>query len=498
MNSHERSDDKPGGTLVPSQDEMFNVIKDLYALGPRRAGTDADHRGEDYLADALRAAGFENVRKDPIPMRVWQAEDYKLSIRYKGEADFAEVPAFYIPFTQFTPAQGVEGRLLFVDPFDPGARVFKKWKGRVIVADIKFPELATDDLEKFCMGLHDPGDTMKGESRRAVWVRMHWALYREAARRGAAGFIGILADHYAGGHKHYAPYGFKEKDIHDKPVPGFWVDRVTGAKIREAAKKESAHARLLLTGTLKPGVTHNVIGELPGESEDTFIIASHHDAPFSSAVEDASGCAVVLGAARHFAAARELKHKLIVMFTAGHFYGSIGTRTFIERNQGALLDKVALEFHMEHIALEAVEKPDGTLETLDRPDFIGAFVPFNRAVKRAVFDAVEDNHLDRTMLLPAHGPMGEFPPTDGGDFHLHGVPVVNFISPPLYLLNEEDTLDKVAVKRLEPAARTMVQVLRTLDGEPMDRLRRVDYPVREALMSAMTRVTKLRALFMGI
>ena len=38
-------------------------------------------------------------------------------------------------------------------------------------------------------------------------------LYHEAAKRGAAGFIGILVDHYAGGRKYFAPYGFKEKDI---------------------------------------------------------------------------------------------------------------------------------------------------------------------------------------------------------------------------------------------------------------------------------------------
>jgi len=484
--------------FLPSADEMFGYIKDMYSLGPRRAGTKADHKGEDYLAKALKKAGFQNVRKDPIPMKVWQPKEYRLSLSRESGGEYEEVPSFYIPYTKFTPAGGVEGRLLYVDPYDPAARIFKHWRDRIVVADIRFPKLDTDELEKFAMGFHDPGGEMKGTSRNAVWVRMYWQIYLEAAKRGAAGFIGILADHYAGGQNYYAPYGFKEKDIHDKPIPGFWVDRVQGEEIRELAKKAETRARLLLTGTLEDGVTHNVIGELPGQTDETFIIASHHDAPFASAVEDASGCSVVLAAAQHFAKTKELRHTLIAMFTAGHFYGSIGTRTFIERNKGEALDKVALEFHMEHIAREAVENEDGTIEVLDKPDFIGAFVPFNRRVKRAVWKAVVDEGLERTMLLPAHGPLGEFPPTDGGDFHLQGVPVVNFISPPIYLINEEDTLDKIAVDRLVPAARTMVDVLRALDGVPLSRLREVDYPLRAAAMHAIKHVTKLRALFMGI
>ncbi|HOX28260.1 MAG TPA: M28 family peptidase [bacterium] len=483
---------------LPSTEEMMGCIEDMFAFGPRRIGTPPDLKCEDYLADALRASGFENVRKDPIPVRVWEAKDYKLSVRSASEKEFEAVPAFYIPYTAFTPAEGVDGELLYVEPFDAADHLLKNWKGKVVVANIRFPKLDTDELSRFSMGLHDPQGAVKGISRFAVWVRMYWSLYREAAKRGAAGFIGILADHYTGGQNYYAPYGFKEKDIHDKPIPGFWVDRVTGAEIRKLAKKGSSRAKLLLTGSLNDGVSHNVIGEIPGESREAYIIACHHDSPFSSAVEDASGCSVVLAAAKHFARTRELKRTLIVMFTAGHFYGSIGTRTFIERNPDGILDRTALEFHVEHIAREAVEKADGGIEVLDRPDFVGAFVPFNRKIKRAVLNAVVSEGLDGTMLLPAHGPLGDFPPTDGGDFHIAGVPLVNFISPPVYLLNEEDTLDKVAKDRLVPTARTVVSVLRQIDGAPLHKLRRVDYTVKANAMHLLRRVIKLRALAMGV
>lgn len=484
------------GFRVPHADRIFAWIERMYALGPRRIGTGAGLACEDFLAGELEKAGLQNVRKDPIPIRVWEADAYALGVRPPGAPGFQDVPAHYIPYTAFTPDRGVEGELLYVKFRDPAARLIS-WKGRIVVADIEFPGLDMNQIKRFALAAHDPQGALT-QAGKATWVRFHWSLYREAVRRGAAGFIGILKDHYAGGQNYYAPYGFREKDIHDKPVPGFWVDRAAGAKIRGLARRGGARARLRLSGSLIPGVAHNVMAELPGASDETFIIACHHDAPFASAVEDASGCAAVLAAAQHFAATRELRRSLLVLFTAGHFYGSVGTRTFIHRNPGRVLDRTALEFHVEHIARRAVENPDGRLEIPGGPEFLGAFVPFNRDIKRALVRALVAEDLAGTLVLPAHGPFGTYPPTDGGDFHLAGVPLVNFISPPLYLLNAEDTLDKVEKARLEPTARAVVRVLRDLDRVPLRRLRRVDYPVRAALMHALSRAVMLKAIARGI
>jgi len=39
--------------------------------------------------------------------------------------------------------------------------------------------------------------------------------------------------------------------------------------------------------------SHNVIGELLGADDDTVVVGTHHDGPWSSAVEDGSGIALV-------------------------------------------------------------------------------------------------------------------------------------------------------------------------------------------------------------
>lgn len=474
-----------GEFIIPSTDEIFRWIEEMYSIGPRRAGTAGGHRCEDYLANALSEIGFSDIKKDPIPMRVWEAEDYALSLNSCGARE--EIPSHYIPYTAFTGDDGVEGQLLYATTADAALRRNERWDGRIVVAAIKFPKLDVSLYEKFAFYKHDPDDTLGDASHRAPWIRLNWSLYREAVKRGAAGFIGILANHYEGGQNYYAPYGFKEKDIHDKPIPGFWVDRVVGEKIRALAKKGRSSASMKLTGSLKPGVTHNVIGKLDGETDETFIIGCHHDAPFSSAVEDASGCSVALAAARHFAEARELKRTLVVAFTAGHFYGSIGTRSFIERADKKQLDNVALEYHVEHIGLEAVAKPGG-LELTGRPEFTGAFASFNRKIIRALKESLVSEGLTRSLIFPAEGIFGDYPPTDGGDFHQAGVPIINTITPPIYLLNSEDTLEMVAKERLAPTARAIIRVLRNLDDVPLARLKKNDYPLRSLLMKNLGRV----------
>jgi len=475
------------GFEVPDRDVIFGWIKDMYGLGPRRPGTEADHRCEDYLAGRLEEMGFSDVKKDPIPIRVWEAREFKLEVAARG-AGFEQVESHFIPYTTFTPESGVEAEMVYVSPKQPQGRALKNVRGKIVVTDIEYPQLDTKMLEKLSFFVHDPTGDVREVSHKAVWVRLNWWIYEQAAAQGAAGFIGILKDHYRDGQRQYAPYGFKEDDILDKSLPGFWVDRFRGEQLREQAKRGGSRARLLLRGRLEQGVTHNVSGIIPGETDETYLVGCHHDAPFDSAVEDASGCSIALATAHHFSKTRELRRTLMVNFSAGHFYGSIGTRALIKRNRGGLLDRMALEFHVEHIARQAIEGPDGDLVVLDSPEPMGGFVTLNRYIRRAIEKAVVEQGMAPTVLLPPEGPLGAFPPTDGGDYHLEGVPLINFIGCPIYLLNAEDTLDKVATEYLQPTARAVVSVLRDIDGVPLQRLRRNHYPVRTAAMKLLFHV----------
>jgi hypothetical protein len=430
-----------------SSSELMGWIREMASFGARRAGSPAGLANEDYLVAKLTEFGLERIRKEPIPVEHQRVDSSLVEI--DGGAGFRPFEAQWIPYCRFTPPEGIDSRLVYASP---GALAhLESWKGKVVVTDIGFPPLDVALIGKFSMGRYDPDGTLDAIKHPATWVRLGWHLYRKAVERGAAGFIGILRDQPGGSCRMYAPYGFKEADILDKPLPGFWVGRDDGPRLRQLAR-DGARVRLTLTGERQPSVTHNVVGEIPGETDEVLVLHCHHDSPFASPVEDASGCSVILALARHFARGRRPRRRIVVLFTAGHFYGSIGTRRFIADHAAEVVPRVALEITVEHVAKEAVEDAAGQLVESGLAEGTGVFLPFNQAMVDAVLANLEENGVDRSFLLPPEGPLGPYPPTDGGDWYQAGVPLVNFISNPVYLLNAEDDLHWVMESRLAKLA----------------------------------------------
>lgn len=465
---------------------MMGWVRELAGCGARRAGSPAGHAAEEWLADRLRSFGLTDVRKEPIPVEAWTADDVKLEVNGRAFA------AQWIPYCQFTP--GLEAPLVYVDSdawFPSG-----DWAGKVVVTDIGFPALDVGLISRFALGRHDPDDSISLINHPATWVRLGWHLYRKAFERGAVGFIGILRDQPGGSHRMYAPYGFKEKDILDKPLPGCWVGRADGPALRQLAR-DGARARLTLTGTRGPSVTHNVVGEVRGESDERVVLHCHHDSPFVSPVEDASGCAVILALAKYFAAGPKPKRTLVVLFTAGHFYGSIGTRRFLADHAHDLVPKVALELTVEHVAKEAIEDAKGELVESGRPEGTGVFVPFSRAVVDLVQRNLVANDVERSFLLPAEGPLGPYPPTDGGDWYEAGVPLVNFISNPVYLLNAEDDFHWVLESRLPKVAGAVAGIVEESGQLTKAQLAAVDLPGFRLGMKALKHVVSLKTTRLG-
>jgi hypothetical protein len=456
------------------------------------------------LEGLLRDFGLESVRAEPIPITRWEAREARLEVAARGAA-FETLEAFPIPYVAFTGPEGVEGPLVFADRrtlFHGAAR--KAWKGAVVVTEIGFPPLPLGLLLKLARGLYDPHGTASQVNHPATWVRLGWHLYGEAVRAGAVGFVGVLTDQVGGSARMYAPYGFKEKDIMAKPLPGFWVGREKGRTLVAAARAGGMRARLLLGGVREPGVTHNIVGEVapqepplqgPG-TEEVVVLSCHHDSPFASPVEDASGVAVVLALARHFAQNPLARRRLVVVLTAGHFYGSIGTRTFI-REHPEVVRRAAAEITIEHVGKEATEDASGRLVPTGLPEASGIFVPFSNAVRDLVLEAVRRHDLHRSVLLPAEGPLGPYPPTDGGDWWEAGVPVVNHISNPVYLLTDDDAIEWVDRERLPVVAATFEEVLRRLDGLPREAIAARDARASFALMRVLRHLVHAKTTKLG-
>lgn len=105
--------------------------------------------------------------------------------------------------------------------------------------------------------------------------------------------------------------------------------------------------------------------------------------------------------------------------------------------------------------------------------------------------------MDRVFLLPPEGPLGDYPPTDGGDWYEAGVPLINIISNPVYLLNEEDDLEWVLQERLPKVAGTLAEIVRKTDDLSKEVIARVEFSGFKLKMKIIKNIVRMKTSKMG-
>jgi hypothetical protein len=455
-----------GAVTVPESELIYSWIEGLCGTPHRRPGTAEGYRAEQWVCDRLREFGLEQVTMDPIPLTVWTAEKWSLTV--PGET----VPSFFVVNTGFTGAEGVTAPLVFVGT--GAAKDFERVNvsGKIVVADVSFPLLPTGILMKAMKAryfLSDPDGWVTLGSRQYLnFARQNFMggdtaetapeddVYWQAFRRGAKGICLILRDQPSNSNTHYGPY-----DGIMKPLPGLWIGKRDGVRLRELAK-QGTEATLVLEGRTTPGVTHNVWGVLPGQSTDVILVTSHHDSPFQGAVEDGSGVALVLAQAWAWSRApREQRPKTMVfVLDAGHFYGSIGADTFASAHQD-ILARARILITLEHLAAKEVEARGDAYAPTGRLAFTVMFTSPEPTTVASVIKALRTKPVKVTASIPADF-FGPGPISDALGYVLAaGMPVVSWIGCPYYLLDQGDTLDKVEKAALKPICETVTEIVKT-------------------------------------
>jgi len=455
---------------MSSSEEIFGWVRDLCRHPHRRPGTDFGHEAEQYILDKFASFGLSECRLEPIGLTVWTPDRWELTV--STDVTTVRMPCFYIPYTRFTSARGVEADLAYIGDGNATGNAPYDVRGKIVLADLRFGEIPFGPLQGAAHLVYDPERTIPQTGNKlAPWFRPNWdTTYGLAQAEGAAGFVGVLADMYDNTNAYYAPY-----DGVMKEVPGLYLGKDDGTRLRNMLQEadSSVRARLTLTGTKKRGTTNNVVGTIPGKTDEVILIGSHHDAPFVGGTEDASGVAVVLALARYFSLfpPKSLEKTLVFVASAGHFFGSIGTDTFIEDHRDDIVKRTVAEVHVEHVAKEFDVRDEGIVPT-DRVEMTVIFVSDHPTLIQYTKDAVVKGELDRVLVLPGKGILGDRPPTDASAYFVEGVPTVSYISGPIYLLDENDTLDKVAIEKLEPVASALADLIMRVDATSGDEIRR--------------------------
>lgn len=459
-------DDGIRGELLASTDEMMGWITSVVGQGVRRPGYEADDRTTTWAAERFREAGLENVRLEPITVQRWEPRDWSLTLSRPGRPnERLSLPCYPLPFSAET--TGVRGELAL-----SAGTASPHLSGKIAVFENNFLTLPQHLIRTLFGWPYDPQNEFDTLVQTLPFSDRFSDAMGPEIEAGAIGFIGILRLPFETD-KYYVPYNGLEQ-----PIPGVWVSSANGDTLLQYLNAGTAQAEIVLERSLTPRTSYNVVGELPGASDEWIIIGSHHDAPWASAVEDASGIAMVLAQAQYWAQVPRAQrpHNLLFLLNGGHMSGGAGLLDFVDTHARFVQDEVVAEIHLEHAARET-RGENGQLVVTDEPEVRWWFTSFIPALENAVFQALCAEDLRRSFIMPVEGfPPGSLhPPTDGAFFHPQA-PVVNFLTAPMYLFDQQDTLDKIHEDSLVPVTRAAIRIINALREETARSLRDSVYP----------------------
>jgi len=435
--------------LVPSEDHIFSWIEEVFAHGIRRPGYPADRWAEGWIREHFRALGLKRVRAEPVEVAYWEPRKATLTVAADGST--LDIACFPLPHS--APIERLEVEVVAFDPARPEAT-----SGVISLYDVVLSRVPQTVLQSRAIRSYDPDETYAATKHILPFGREIQNVMEPSIAAGAAGFIGVLRDYPGDSHDYYVPY-----DAIERPIPGVWISGGNGRRLRDLLAGCPARATLSVDSVREMITAYNIVGELPGADDEMVIVGSHHDGPWASAVEDGSGIALVLAQAVYWSRVPqpERPHRLLFLLNAGHMAGGAGQRTFVE-DHAAELENVVLELHLEHAANEFSDET-GVLAPTGRPESRWWFTSLIPRLQDAVRSAIEAEDLRRSMVVPPTM-FGPKPTTDGADFYLAGVPLVNFLTAPFYLFDAMDTLDKVHGPSLVPVTRAAIRIIESTSG----------------------------------
>ena len=423
------------------------------------------------LAERLAAVGVQDVRLEPVPMRRWTPRRWGLELvdDATGGAD-RDVPLVsYVAYSGSTGPAGVTGPL----SSEPVA-------GTVGLVDIPVVGMAAGDFDALDwdapeLPAHGAGwDPAVRYDR--VWLSQD--LMREALARfeegGAAGLV-LVVDLP----EEDIPGAYLLYDGVHRNIPAVFVGREAGRRLRETLK-HGAHVRLTLEAVVEDAVTHNVVGLVPGASDELVVLQSHTDGP--NGLED-NGPEAIVAMAAHLAGLppHELPRSVMVLLSTGHFAieEAWGLEAFLAAHADDLVPRVAAAVSIEHLG--ALARPEDYAGTglISTYEFGACFATPHRAVidvARGAMDraAVTDSIVLRPFVPHTTGtsPDGTSWPGDGCPFwHTAGLPTLNFITGPGYTFNVEPVLRHIDVAALRRQAIAFTEAVLELAATPWDVLR---------------------------
>ena len=269
---------------------LWSDFEAICDCGGRRCGDPGEARARILLADRLRAIGDARggrVWSEPLPYKGWAPRTSRVQIPGGPWR-----PVEPLLWSRATPPGGLLAPVVDLGRGAPADfdRAADRLDGAIVIVRHEYM-FAPDHIHRM-------------------------AKFAMAEARGAAGFLIAAETLVAGGVGFGEPVG----------IPGAGIDEGTARELAIARR-----ARLELDIAEGPAETENLLLDLPGKDRGTVVLSAHIDghAPGESALDNASGLAACLAAARALASLPR-QRTLRVAFFSLEEWGLEGSRRHVE------------------------------------------------------------------------------------------------------------------------------------------------------------------------
>jgi hypothetical protein len=483
---------------LPSPAQVRADFQRMVDFGPRLTGTEAHNRYIEWLEREFAAAGCELLPCDVYETHRWEMQRFGLDL-LDGSAPGPVKVASYFPRSQETPPAGVTGPLVYggtapgvsvngadVAAFQAGLARYPAdlatWaqgvsgsfggsaQGSVMLVDLPMPPPLTLGLfapmVTFYNGQGETEADLAAQDYKRLWTVPGLALPLDSfTAMGVAGVVFVVDASYEALKGCYAPFEWR-----DEGVPALYVDRDTGAKLRQQAMARP-RARLTLAATRQKVPTPSITAVLPGASDETIIFNTHTDG--QGFAEENGGVAFVQ-LARYFGSlpsAKRLRRTLVFAAWPGHMAADLPqTQGWIDAHPD-IVGRAAAALTVEHLGCsEWNDSLDKGYHPTGQPEMFGIWTTQGK-----MFELTRDTNvahgIPRAALLRPPVQFGV-----GGAFQSAGIPQIGAIAGPEYLVTisgngDMDKLDEaLAAKQIA----WLADLASKLDSVPAADLRQGD------------------------
>jgi Zn-dependent M28 family amino/carboxypeptidase len=318
MKKHLPLDRKIVGHIYTSGEMAEHMTALCDDLPHRFAGSKFEKRAAEYVEEAMTRVGLRSVRSEPFPITGWKRTGPSAITVMSSPR--SEIPCITLPYSPST-----SGNTL--DLFDLGwaspeeiARAGEAVQGKAVLVNLGVPP----DYPR----------------------RLHRAeKYGRAVEAGAAAFLFANAEPGQLEPTGSARFGRKAE------IPAVGVSFESGAFFRRLLGRGRVRIRLLTAGRTGRMISQNVVGEIPGKTDEFVVVGGHldsHDiAPGAS--DNASGVVTLLAMASALMRARVKPLRTIRFVTFGSEENGLnGSAAYVQEHSDETA-RVRLMFNIDTV-----------------------------------------------------------------------------------------------------------------------------------------------------